>query len=211
MSSSNKIINTGSFQSLQILDSAFDNITSQTADDYGNIMIEVNSINLASGSDSLINNITIQNSVIGFVDFYTIVGSTDVAINFVVSDIVYENCVIPNQLDLISFGSLQTQQDIYFTIDNIRFSNVTFVKYGNMLNFQQQISNILVFKNSHFENVVSAFVYIEAANKQDLSVSTKVRIYNTTFTNIDAQYGSLIEVNEGGYLEVDQSSFSNIF
>ena len=208
---SNNIINTGSFQSLQILNSVFENISSQTSDDYGNIMIEVKSINLTSASDSLISNITIQNSVIGFVDFYTIVGSPNQTINFIISDIYYENWVIQNQIDLISFGSLQTQEDISFTIDSINFSNVTFLKYGNLLSFQQQIANILLLQNSNFQNVVSAFIYIEAANKQNLNVTTKVRISNTTFTNISAQYGSIIQVNEGGYLEIDQSSFSTIY
>ena len=208
---SNNIINTGSFQSLQILNSVFENISSQTSDDYGNIMIEIKSINLTSASDSKISNITIQNSVIGFIDFYTIVGSPNQTINFIISNIYYENWVIQNQLDLISFGSLQTQKDISFKIDNINFSNVTFLKYGNLLSFQQQITNILLLQNSNFKNVVSAFIYIEAANKQNLNVTTKVRISNTTFTNISSQYGSLIEVNEGGYLEINQSNFSAIY
>ena len=208
---SSNIINTGSFQSLQILNSVFENISSQTSDDYGNIMIEIKSINLTSASDSKISNITIQNSVIGFIDFYTIVGSPNQTINFIISDIYYENWVIQNQLNLISFGSLQTQKDISFKIDNINFSNVTFLKYGNLLSFQQQITNILLLQNSNFQNLVSAFIYIEAANKQNLNITTKVRISNTTFTNINAQYGSLIQVNEGGYLEIDKSSFSAIY
>ena len=174
-------------------------------------MIEVKSINLASASDSKISNITIQNSIISFIDFYTIIGSPNQTINFIISDIYYENWVIQNQLDLISFGSLQTQEDISFTIDSINFSNVTFLKYGNLLSFQQQIANILLLQNSNFRNVVSAFIYIEAANKKNLNVTTKVRISNTTFTSISAQYGSLIQVNEGGYLEINQSNFSAIY
>ena len=208
--SNNYLINTGSFKKLQIVNTLFQNITSQTSDDYGNIMILINSIDLTSASNSLVDNITVSDSKLGFIYFNTISGKTASAINFTISNINYKDWIIQSELDLISFGNIETQEDISFTMNNIQFNNVTFQKYGNLLSFKQQINKVLLLENSYFQNVVSAFIYIKVADKQNLNVTTKIRIYNTTFTNIDAQYGSLIEVNEGGYLEIDQSVFNTI-
>ena len=67
--SNNYLINTGSFKKLQILNSVFQSITSRTSDDYGNTMILINSIDLTSASNSLVDNITVSDSKLGFIYF----------------------------------------------------------------------------------------------------------------------------------------------
>ena len=67
----------------------------------------------------------------------------------------------------------------------------------------QQLPQKLILENSLFTNIVMGYIHIEASNKQNTNIYTEVLILNSTFNLIDAQFGSLITVNEGGRLEID--------
>ena len=75
---------------------------------------------------------------------------------------------------------------------------------------QHQLLNQLIVQNSLFTNITAGIIYIESANKQKLDTPTKVKIINSTFSSINSQYGSLISMNKGGYLEVLSWTFSQI-
>ena len=113
--------------------------------------------------------------------------------------------------DLILFDNVESQEDFNFTIDGLSFNNMTFLKQSNLLFLKQQLLNQLVFKNSNFKDIESGVISIESANKQTLQYETKIKFENTTFTNIAAKYGSLILINEGGNLEISESTFSDVY
>ena len=54
-------------------------------------MIVVDTINLGSSENSLINNIYVQNSSIAFINFNSIIGTTTSPIAFIMQDIFYSN------------------------------------------------------------------------------------------------------------------------
>ena len=158
-----------------------------------------------NSSDSSISNITIQQSDASFISLNGITGTTNNTKHFNMTRITYKDCHIQNSKDLIEFGNLESQQDIQFIIDDLQYTNMTFVAQSNLFIFHQQLLNQVVIKNSLFNNIRSGVILIEAANKQTLEFETKVKFDNTTFTNIAANFGSLLLVNEGGNLEITQS------
>ena len=173
-------------------------------------MIVVDTINLGSSENSLINNIYVKNSSIALINFNSIIGTTTVPIAFVMQDIFYSNWYFAITRNLIQFGNLESTQDIQFSINNIQFNNLTFNKQGNMLIWMQQLPQKLILENSLFTDIVMGYIHIEASNKQNTDIYTEVLILNSTFNLIDAQFGSLITVNEGGRLEIDNWKFEQI-
>ena len=112
--------------------------------------------------------------------------------------------------NLLLFGNLESQQNIAFTLDSFQYSNITFATQGNIMMLQHQLLNQLIVQNSLFTNITAGIIYIESANKQKLDTPTKVKFINSTFSSINSQYGSLISMNKGGYLEILRWTFSQI-
>ena len=54
-------------------------------------------------------------------------------------------------------------------------------------------------------------MHLESTNKQNTNLLTIVSIKNSIFDSIDDQHSSLIIVNQGGILNVTNSSFTNIY
>ena len=206
----NTLINTGAFNKLEIYNTTFTNVQNETPNDENNIMITVNKINLGNAQNCIIKNATIENSEIGFLLFSSITGTASQTVTFSIEDINYQNCYFVNQKNLIEFKQMESQQDISFVFDNNMFNNVTFVKRGNLFLLQHQILNPVVLQNSKFTEVTSGTIYLESANKQSSNFSTRVMISNVTFASIDTNFVSLISVNEGSIIEIEDSSFSGV-
>jgi hypothetical protein len=107
--------------------------------------------------------------------------------------------------DLIDLSSIETQEDIYFTINNLTFHDLSFTLGGNLIKFGSQMKNPLVIVNSIVTNIKGGSIHLEALNKQDLSTTAKMKLQNFTTQAINAEYGSLIVVKEGSELEIRDS------
>jgi hypothetical protein len=100
--------------------------------------------------------------------------------------------------------------DLTILFYQLTFDNIEFETKGNLLLLEQQISNTLVISNSKFTNLKSARITIEASNKNDISLKTKVRIVNSVFDSVDGVYNSLINTYQGADLQVQNCTFTNI-
>ena len=205
------LLNTGEINKLYVSNLTFTNVNDQTADDQDNFMMMVDAIVLQDYSELSINDIVVETSGVGFLKFNSISGSISTQLNFNMTNIEYRNWYLETSKDLILFDNVESQEDFNFTIDGLGFNNMTFLKQSNLLFLKQQLLNQLVFKNSNFEDIESGVISIESANKQTLQYETKIKFENTTFTNIAAKYGSLILINEGGNLEISESTFSDVY
>lgn len=206
----NTLLSTGEFRTISISNVTFFNIHDETTEDENNFMISVDEINLNNALDSLIQDVTVESSSIGFLKFGLISGTPSEQIEFLLSGITYKNWEFSQPKDLIYFRNLETRQNIIFAFDDLEFRNIFFTSQGNLLKFNQQILNQLVIKNSVFEDIRAGVIYIESANKQTLEYETKIKLENVTFNDIDPNTGSLLIINEGGNLEIRDSTFTNI-
>ena len=68
----------------------------------------------------------------------------------------------------------------------------------------------LTITDSHFVDLTAAKILIESSNTQNSSLATLVQINNTVFNNIDDKFNSFISINQGGQLEINNCSFTNI-
>jgi hypothetical protein len=60
-------------------------------------------------------------------------------------------------------------------------------------------------------NITNGRIYLEAFNLQNSNLSSKMLINNFTTDNVNAEYSSLILINEGAELEIRDSVFKNIY
>ena len=130
---------------------------------------------------------------------------------FTVNNLFYQNSTIPYSNNLVFFGNMENQVDFNIIFTNITFSNLIFERVGNMLNFQQQLKNPILFQNTLFSNITGGSITIESANKQRLDLPTKFVFQNLTANLLNGAYYSFINILTGGVLEIADSSFANVF
>ena len=73
------------------------------------------------------------------------------------------------------------------------------------------MSNKITISGWKISEISGGEILIQAANTNNLALSTGVKFSSWTFTNIDANYGSLLRINEGAKVEIEESSFEKIY
>lgn len=207
---SNSIILADEVSTVIFQNCSFTNIDKSSSTDESMTMVNFASFDLTHSEDSVISDIVIESSTISFLEFTSLTGSLSNSIVMSISSITFSNMDLDLSLSLISFGNMESEEEISFTFSNLKFSNITFGIQGELLSFEHQLTSDIIVENSVFENIVSGEIYIESANKQNKALSSRVYFLNNTFSNIYSSYGSLMVVNEGGYVTIDSCSFSNI-
>ena len=112
---------------------------------------------------------------------------------------------------MITFKFLIQSYNFSVSIENSEFANLKFVRGGNIFNFQHQLNNQAVIKNSTFHDIFGGSIKLESYNKDLLNITTKVLITDITTSNINGQYNSFIHLATGGDLQIWNSSLTNIF
>ena len=211
MKTGNVIISAGPVDGIEIRNITFTNITGVTPSNVANTFIEIASIDVASNNPYLIESINIYNSSSRLLILDKVINSPTSTKYFMINNILYTNGVIEYNNDLVILGDLETQVDFIISFTNITFSNLIFERGGNMLYFQQQLKNSVLVNNILFYNITGGSITIESANLQNLTTPTKVTFTNLTANMLNGNYHSFINIFTGGSLEINNSSFSNIF
>ena len=211
MKTGNVIISAGPVDGIEIRNITFTNITGVTPSNVANTFIEIASINVASKNPYLIESINIYNSSSRLLILDKVINSPTSTKYFIINNILYTNGIIEYNNDLVILGDLETQVDFIISFTNITFSNLIFERGGNMLYFQQQLKNSVLVNNILFYNITGGSITIESANLQNLTTPTKVTFTNLTANMLNGNYHSFINIFTGGSLEINNSSFSNIF
>ena len=211
MKTGNVIIITGPVDGIEISNITFTNITGVTPTNVVNTLFEITSIDVASKNPYLIESINIYNSSSRLLMLDKVINSPNSTKYLLINNILYTNGIIEYNTNLVILGDLETQVDFIISFTNITFSNLIFGRGGNMLYFQQQIKNSVLFNNILFYNITGGSITIESANLQNLTTPTKVTFTNLTANMLNGNYHSFINILTGGSLEINNSSFANIF
>ena len=172
--------------------------------------IELAAIDLASTQNTTISGIQITNSEVGFIKINSLTNSLSSPKQVLISEFSYSDSYFANPADLVDSGGIEFEGELYFVLTGLKFSEIEFASRGNLLLFQHQLSTNVLVTNSEFSNLKGAGIYIESYNKQQKDLQTRVRIQHSTFNSLNGGYNSLINIYEGGYLEVENCTFTNI-
>ena len=91
----------------------------------------------------------------------------------------------------------------YFIMSNLIFSNVSFQFGEALIELKHQMNNYVTITSSHFSDLNAALISIQSSNTHRTDLLTRVQINDTTFDNINNGFNSLVNVNKGGRLEVN--------
>ena len=189
----------------------FTNITSTNEFDETSGILYINSLNLASDLDTMIQNMTLINSDTNFISFGNVINEPTTPKSFTIDSLTYADSSMTNVRDLISTEGFETDADLTLIFQNLQFSNISFPRHGNLIHFKHQLPNSLQMSGIVVSNVTSGRLYLESSNKQNTDLLTRVSISDSTFDSINDQFTSLIILEEGARLEVTNASFSNIY
>ena len=208
--SSNYIIRTGNIKSIQFINSTIsglrltDNINTD-----GTFMI-INTLDLNSELDTVIQDVSIRDSELPLIVFGSLINTPASEKQINLSNINFTDSYFDSNIALFSTDGIQLDTNIQFSITNLLFSNISFLTVGTLIECKQQLPTYLTITDSHFIDLSAALILIESSNTQDSSLATLVQINNTVFNNINEKFNSFISINQGGQLEINNCSFTNI-
>lgn len=201
------LISTGTIGKIIFQNHTFTGMLSTESSDTTSVVLQISSIDLAYAQNSSIQDISISNSTIGFISYGGITG-TGSDLKMDINNFSYFDSTIAVVKSLINTKNLLSDQDYTIIIDNATFTNIEFTTRGYLLDLYHQLPTELIVRNSNFNNLNSALLHIEAGNLQNDALSARVLIENTPFENINSEANSLININEGGILQVRGSTFT---
>ena len=207
---SNSIIQTGSLSELNINGFSLTQITSYVPGDNSDYIFSFDSLDLSKNTSFVINNMVVSQSQIAVINFNKVVNATSLTKSFTISNFQYSNSSFSDTNNLISLSKLE--QSVNFTIifTNISFSSISFNVSGNLMSFQQQLSNYVSISSLTITNTINASIALQANNKQNILLPVKVIISNLVTSNINAGLSSFINVNDNSILNITSSTIKSI-
>ena len=198
-------------QTLLFSNHTFTNIYSLDTADDSSTMLNIQSFDLAASSNSSISNIAITNSEISFLKFNGLKNIPSKPCYIMIQNMSFANSSFKSPKSLIDISNLENNVYLNIVLSFLRFDNISYTSKGNLLLLRQQIPIPLVVINSTFTNLISAGITIESSNKLNTVLTTNVIFQNNIFNGINDQTNSVIMVNEGGVVTINNWSFYNIF
>ncbi|CAI2379456.1 unnamed protein product [Moneuplotes crassus] len=208
---SNSIIVAQDVSTLEFENCTFTSITSSIPNDEDNLIFNIQNLDLDSAENSTISVITVRSSQISFLSFNSIQGILSSAVHIGFSSLTFEDCAFTSSISMLSLGGLETKEEISFSFTGLTYQNISFISQGNLMKFQHQMNTPVAITNSTFTNISAGNIHIESANKNNQELTTRVAFSSCTFSQIDDNYGSLMEVYEGARVTIEDSNFQEIY
>ena len=208
---SSSIILARSIAELDIYNLNFNGITSFELGDNSNSILSINSLLLQDISSFKIDTVDISQSNVAFLGLTKVKVVTSTPSLFSIENFIYENSTFSSSNNLLYFSKLEQNINLTISMVNIQFKSIEFAFSGNLLSFQQQLSNAVQIQNLVISNTKNAYIFVKAFNTQDLSLPWQVVISNLTTSNVNAGYTSLVLVNDNSILNITNSSIANVF
>ena len=172
--------------------------------------VKIQLIDLSGGVNSTISQISFDNCHVEVVKIGAVFNYPTSMTQLTISNLNYTNSHFSVEGNLLEPGSIKYDGDLLITLDNLLFSNISFPIKGKILSVEYQLKTDITVSNSKFSDLKNAGIEIEFSNVQNPLLNTKVKLISNSFDSIISQHQSFISVNEGGRLEVDNCTFTNV-
>ena len=207
----NSILNVGHIQTISFTNATFTNVTSFDEGDETSGILLISTLDLNSQFNIGINNIHISNSSTNFISYGSIVNTPPTIKHIEISNFTYTDSYIRTDRKLLSTDGIEVGQNLLLILRLITFNNISYYNTGSLISFGHQIFDHAQVTGLVCVKITSGKVYLKSTNQQNTDLLTRVHISNSIFDNVDNQYSSLIITEQGGRLNVTNSSFTNIY
>ena len=211
ISSYDSLMKTGTISELFIDSVNFTQIKSNTPGDNTNYLFDYDSFDLSKTTNFNINNIVITKSELAIFNINKISGVPRYSKYLNISNLEYSNSTFIDSNDIMTFTGMEQSIDFTISLTNIKFSSISFSTSGNLLLFQQQLSNPIVISGILLSNLTNAYILIKADDPHSLLLPTSIQASGMTISNVNAGYKSFINVMENSLLSISNSNIDNVF
>ena len=211
MKAGSSLVFSASVQTLTFSNNEFSYIYSLDDTDQSSSILNIASFDLSGSSNSTISNITVRYSETAFMILSGMTGAPSTPCLISTSGLTFSDSAFQTSRNLIEISNIELNANVSLIFDSLSFTNISYVTKGNLIYATQQLPTKVVVSNSIFTNLSSVGITLEASNKQNTNLFAQMNIINSKFYSINDNYGSLIYLNEGGILGINNCSFLNIF
>ena len=208
--SSNYLIQTGNIKSLQFINNTISGIRLSDNINTDGAFLIIDTLDLDSGLDTVIQDISVYDSELPLIVFGSLINTPRLQklISFI--NINFTDSHFDGNRALFSTDGIRSESNIQFIFSNLLFSNISFSTVGTLIECKQQLPTYLVITDSQFVDLTAALILIGSSNTRDFNLASLVQINNTVFDNINDKHNPFISINQGGQLEINNCSFTNI-
>ena len=210
-SEGNWIIDTGYIQAITFSNATFFKIKNLDEVDETSGILFISTLDLDSQFDIEICNILFNDSTTNFISFGSITNTPLTAKHIEIANFTYINSYIKTDRKLLSTEGIEVDQNLTISLKLITFNHITFYSVGSLISFGHQLLDYVQVTGLTITDITAGRLQIESTNLQNTDLLTQVSISDSTFDSIDDQYSSLIITEQGGILNVTNSSFTNIY
>ena len=200
---SDSLIDTGIFKALLFTNISISNINLADQINKGGVVLKLSNMDLNSQFDTIIQDISINNCEASFIDFTSFFNTPPSPKLISIANLNYTNGHFIDDRAFMSTDGVELDVDLTITMSNLIFSNVSFEFGGTIVELKHQMNNHVTITDSEFSNMNAALISVMSSNTQRTDLLTMVQINDTTFDNINNGFNSLVNVNEGGRLDVN--------
>ena len=133
-----KIIKAQSLKSFRMKNNIFSKVQPRQLSDTTTKLIELSSLVITDQLNYTIEDIYIEQSALGFIELLGVSSSLSLSSNFIIQNFTYAHSKIEFPHDLISFIRVETSNDFQISLSDINMLNITFSRYGNLMNYEHQ-------------------------------------------------------------------------
>ena len=204
------LIQTETLLELKVENITFDDVKQVSTSDTSNAMLKFGTLNTTTTGSFSVSDITAQQSTVPLFDMASLIVTSNTSKSITLSNIKYIDSVFEFPQDLIIFGNIETDSDFEMIIEEVMMYNLTFNRFGKLFRLGHQTAVPLKISNCQFNDIYGSSVYLESANRENLSSKTLVEMTNITAYDISGGTNSFFVNKEGGHLTVRDSTFKSI-
>jgi len=148
-------------------------ISSMHYENSAKYMIRINNLNLEGANNSTIEDIQVTDSSIGLLYLMSVRNTPPASKTLKIEDISFSNCEFLNSAHLLNLERVFTREDFAIRMSHVNFEDLSFANGGYLIFMNSQIEKGVYLVDSSATNITGSSLYIEASNKQDLTVKAK--------------------------------------
>ena len=210
MKSQTSLINTAVMKNLYLSNIIFSQIVQTDPTDTSNNMINIGGMDFNTTGSFSINQVYAQNSSVSMLNMRNIINSNISSIQTLpISNIGYSSSVLQYSDNMINLKNIELDSNLQIQIFNISMTDITFTRGGNVILFQQQTKAPMTVTNLFFKNIYGGGVQFEAYNKNNLTLTTNMKLTNMTVINWNGNTQSFLTATTGAVISIYSSSFTN--
>jgi len=211
MGSGKSVLKTDPLNSLYMSNFTINGVVQEELSGLSNVILNIGAMNLNTTGTFVIDNISVSNSTVEMLRCSNLKNPNVANKSIRISDLSYKDSYFEYAQNLVRISDIETNSNLNIIFDQVKMSNLTFVRGGYLILFQQQTAEFLQLTNSVFTNINGGSIHVESYNKNNLGLTTNVKISNMTAENNNGYYNSFFTITMGGVVYLHDSSFQNLY